>query len=81
MTHETREYMGLSASTIKLLDYVQPRIRGRFEGMSDDEYLWEPVPGCWSVRESNGTWLADQTRPAPEPSAPMTSRISGQSAG
>lgn len=22
----------------------------RLEGMTDDEYFWEPVPGCWNVR-------------------------------
>src|SRR6478609_10489363 len=24
--------------------------RPRLEGLTDDEYLWEPVGGCWSVR-------------------------------
>lgn len=24
--------------------------RPRLEGLTDDEYLWEPVPGAWSVR-------------------------------
>jgi DinB family protein len=26
------------------------QLRQRLEGLSDDEYFWEPVPGCWSVR-------------------------------
>lgn len=25
--------------------------RARLEGLSDEEYLWEPVPGAWNVRE------------------------------
>ena len=25
-------------------------IRPRYDGLTDAEYLWEPVPGCWSVR-------------------------------
>lgn len=25
-------------------------LRPRLEGLTDDEYLWEPVAGCWSVR-------------------------------
>lgn len=25
-------------------------LRPRMEGLTDDEYLWEPVPGCWTVR-------------------------------
>ena len=28
----------------------QHRLRPRLEGLTDDEYLWEPVPGCWSIR-------------------------------
>ena len=26
------------------------QLRPRLEGLSDDEYLWEPVPGAWNVR-------------------------------
>ena len=22
----------------------------RLEGLTDDEYFWEPVPNCWTVR-------------------------------
>jgi len=25
-------------------------LRPRLDGLTDDEYFWEPVPGCWSVR-------------------------------
>ncbi len=25
-------------------------LRPRFDGLTDDEYFWEPVPGCWSIR-------------------------------
>ncbi len=28
----------------------QHLIRPRFDGLTDDEYFWEPVPGCWSIR-------------------------------
>jgi len=59
--------MGVSASTFALLDYVWSRIRGRLNGMSDDEYLWEPVPGCWSVRARNGTWEVEREFPPPQP--------------
>src|SRR4051812_42998170 len=24
--------------------------RPHLEGLTDDEYFWEPVPGCWSIR-------------------------------
>lgn len=29
-------------------------IRPRLEGLTDAEYLWEPAPGCWSVRPADG---------------------------
>ncbi len=37
-----------------LLDQLQwhwtHQLRPRLEGLTDEEYLWEPVPGCWNVR-------------------------------
>jgi hypothetical protein len=38
----------------------QNHLRPRFDGLTDDEYYWEPVPGCWSVRE-RGTSAAPRT--------------------
>jgi len=33
------------------LDYHwQHQLRPRLDGLTDREYLWEPVPGAWSVR-------------------------------
>jgi hypothetical protein len=29
----------------------QTQLRPRLEGLTDDEYVWEPVPRCWSVRK------------------------------
>ncbi|MEV4754873.1 DinB family protein [Micromonospora sp. NPDC049559] len=26
------------------------QLRDRLDGLTDDEYFWEPVPDCWSVR-------------------------------
>ncbi len=26
------------------------QLRPRLDGLTDDEYFWEPVPGCWSLR-------------------------------
>ena len=64
--------MGLAGSTLGLLDYVWPRIRGRLDGLTDEEYRWEPVPSCWSVRRTDaGTWDADHADTPPEPS-PVT---------
>ncbi|MFF3327522.1 DinB family protein [Streptomyces sp. NPDC002889] len=55
--------------------------------MTDEEYLWEPVPDCWSVRRRSagpgpratvlvgaGEWGRDAT-PAPHPSPPPFTTI------
>jgi hypothetical protein len=34
---------------------AQEFARGLFAELSDDEYFWEPVPGCWSVRRNDGS--------------------------
>jgi len=26
-------------------------LRPRLDGLTDEEYFWEPVPGCWSLRK------------------------------
>ena len=40
----------------------------RMAGLSDAAYLWEPVPGGWSVRpDGEGSWKADWAEPEPEP--------------
>lgn len=56
-------------------------LRGRLAGMTDDEYFWEPVTGCWSVRPrgtssaplavGSGAMTIDFAAPEPEP-APVT---------
>ncbi|WP_052849046.1 DinB family protein [Streptomyces avicenniae] len=47
-------------------------VRPRLHGLADDEYFWEPVRGCWSVRPvGSGRWAMDFASPAPEP-APVT---------
>ena len=25
------------------------QLRSRLDGLTDDEYFWEPVPNCWNV--------------------------------
>lgn len=36
---------------VRQLDTSYEALRERCAGMSDQEYLWEPVPGCWTVRD------------------------------
>jgi hypothetical protein len=52
--------------------YWDVHLRPRLDGLTDDEYFWEPVPGMWSVRRDDaGNWVSDWAWPTPEP-APMT---------
>src|SRR5215471_1097388 len=43
------------------------QLRPRLDGLTDDEYLWEPVADAWSVREVDGRGLLDWAWPAPSP--------------
>ncbi|MFC6023185.1 DinB family protein [Plantactinospora solaniradicis] len=59
----------------------QHQLRPRLHGLTDDEYFWEPVPGCWSVRRrteaaadlahGSGAYVIEYGRPEPTP-APVT---------
>ncbi|HEX3605042.1 MAG TPA: DinB family protein [Candidatus Dormibacteraeota bacterium] len=64
-----------------LLRMAQRRLRERLDGLTDAEYLWEPVDGCWNVRprasalgdrpEGGGEWRFDHSDDQPAP-APFT---------
>ena len=55
--------------------------RPRLAGLTDEEYLWEPTPGCWSIRPrgesaspapiGSGRWQRDDAPGDPDP-APVT---------
>ncbi|HZB33129.1 MAG TPA: DinB family protein [Streptosporangiaceae bacterium] len=56
-------------------------LRDRLDGLTDAEYFWEPVPGCWSVRPrgtsaapvqaGSGAMTIDFAMPEPDP-PPLT---------
>ncbi len=58
-------------------DFALDRLASRLDGLMDDEYFWEPVPGCWSVRPRDrsragtpmggGDWVIEFDRPEPDP--------------
>jgi len=55
-----------------LSDWAWGRTRKRLDGLSDDELLWEPYPGCWTVRQmADGSWMSDWVPMEPSP-APLT---------
>ncbi|HEY2549036.1 MAG TPA: DinB family protein [Streptosporangiaceae bacterium] len=53
------------------------QLRPRLAGLTDEEYFWEPVPGCWSVRPrgqattsragGTGEYVWEFEWPAPDP--------------
>ena len=55
----------------------QGQLRPRLAGLTDEEYFWEPVDGCWSVRPrgtgtapvqaGSGDFTIDFAYPQPEP--------------
>lgn len=68
------------------LDWYWPIVRRRLEGLTDDEYLWEPVAGCWSLRRRAEAraqgWGAgdivfeyDEDEPVPPPFTTIAWRI------
>ncbi len=48
--------------------YWDVHLRPRLEGLTDDEYFWEPADGCWSLRRgADGRYLLDGQQRAPSP--------------
>ena len=40
----------------------------RLQGITEEEYFWEPVPDCWTVFQgSDGRWTYHYELPEPEP--------------
>ena len=66
---------------LQLTWHWENHVRPRLSGLTDEEYLWEPVAGCWSVRPretattpmavGGGDWVLDFALPEPKP-APVT---------
>ncbi|RIK36655.1 MAG: hypothetical protein DCC58_19020 [Chloroflexi bacterium] len=62
-------------------EFCWDRLINRLDGMSDDEYFWEPAPGCWSIRRRDatptphglggGAWVWEYVSRHPDP-APFT---------
>ncbi|WIX79906.1 DinB family protein [Amycolatopsis carbonis] len=55
--------------------YWQHHLRPRLDGLTDDEYFWQPVPNCWTVRPRTekpdgpgaGDFTVDFAYPEPVP--------------
>lgn len=58
---------------IDQFDRAREMAQVRLTGLGDEEYLWEPVPGCWSIRRRGeavtprafgpGEWVLDDGDP------------------
>jgi DinB superfamily len=57
-----------SVELVSLAPFYE-RFRGRVEGLTDDEYLWEPAPGCLTVRPGE---LGSFTTGGPPEPGPVT---------
>jgi hypothetical protein len=48
----------------------------RLQGLTDEEYYWEPVAGCWSVRaDAEGRYVPDGPGPEGEPDPPPVTTL------
>jgi hypothetical protein len=65
--------MTLTEQLAEQLDWHwRNQFRPRLDGLTDDEYLWEPVPGMWTVRPAGDRrFTIDYAYPEPSP-APAT---------
>ena len=53
-------------------DECYERLRKGIDDVTDEEFCWEPVPGCWTIYEDRpGHWSYNYAIPDPKP-APLT---------
>ena len=43
------------------------QMRPRLDGLTDEEYFWQPVPDCWTIRMDGGSPIPDFAYPPPDP--------------
>lgn len=76
------EQVDWNSELVQQLDWHwRQQLRPRLDGLTDAEYFWEPVAGCWSVRPrgrssapvhaGSGDFTIDFAFPQPEP-PPLT---------
>ncbi|AEV85604.1 hypothetical protein ACWT_4582 [Actinoplanes sp. SE50] len=56
----------------QLESHWHAQLRPRLNGLTDDEYFWQPVPGCWTLsRRGSEEFVLDYAHPLNGP-APVT---------
>jgi hypothetical protein len=59
---------GIAGAVVDQIDWHwRGQLRPRLDGLSDDEYFWEPAPGCWTIRPHEKGFIADWQWPPPDP--------------
>ena len=55
------------------MDEAYARLEERLQGLTDDEFFWQPVPDCWTVYldQTSGRWTYHYAIRDPKP-APIT---------
>jgi hypothetical protein len=62
--------------------YWDVHLRPRLEGLTDDEYFWEPVPGSWNLRpDHDGHFVPDGGDLDPAPVTTIAWRMAHISTG
>jgi hypothetical protein len=72
-----------TAALVGQLDfYWEAHLWPRLAGLTDHEYLWEPVADCWTIRpDASGNWLpdgrdaSDEELPRPAPVTTIAWRL------
>lgn len=65
----------LSTHLAEQLDFHwRMQLRPRLDGLTDDEYFWQPVPDCWTVHPDGGIDFA-YPPPRPEPFTTIAWRL------
>ncbi|PKW15516.1 DinB family protein [Saccharopolyspora spinosa] len=59
--------MDWRAEVLDQLDFYWTMWRPGLDGLTDEEYFWEPVPDCWSLRRVDDGWAMDFAFPEPVP--------------
>jgi hypothetical protein len=57
---------------LTMLDDTYSRLLARVQGLTDDEFFWQPIPNCWTIyRGARSRWTYHYAEPDPDP-APVT---------
>lgn len=81
MENDTTKEIDWNGHLVDQLDWNwQHLLRPKLDGLTDDEYFWEPVPGCWSLRprgapsavepqdrHGSGQFVLEYGSPEPQP--------------